>query len=78
MSGEPLLSKAPSTIALSIHRYFIEELTMTYRAYPFAGEYRYLNDGWRFSDARSVSAATSDRASTGGLLVKRCPTITES
>jgi len=61
-----------------IHRYFIEELTMTYRAYLFAGEHRYLNDAWRFSDARSVSAATSDRASSGGLLVKRCPTITES
>ncbi|MGM0856662.1 MAG: hypothetical protein ACQEW0_06200 [Pseudomonadota bacterium] len=51
---------------------------MTYRAYLFAGENRYLDDGWRFSDARSVSAATSDRARTGGLLVKRCPTITES
>ncbi|NVF13416.1 hypothetical protein [Vreelandella maris] len=28
--------------------------------------------GWRFSDARSVLAATSDRVRLGGHLVKRC------
>ncbi|SNY97297.1 hypothetical protein [Halomonas sp. hl-4] len=53
---------------------------MTYRAFFLAMVNRYTGYryGWRFSDARSVSAATSVRASTGGLLVKRCPTITES
>ncbi|MCD6005876.1 hypothetical protein J4377_02855 [Halomonas sp. XH26] len=35
--------------------------------------------GWRFSDARSVQAATSDRASQGGkLLLSRCHTLPES
>ena len=47
---------------------------MTYRdfvhtmvnRYP---DYRY---GWRFSDARSVTAATSDCALAGGALDTRC------
>ncbi|MCH4810659.1 hypothetical protein [Vreelandella neptunia] len=34
--------------------------------------------GWRFSDARSVLAATSDRVQLGGHLIKRCHTLTES
>ncbi len=34
--------------------------------------------GWRFSGARLVQAATSDRASQGGQLVSRCHTLTES
>jgi len=28
---------------------------------------------WRFSDARSVQSATSDRASMGGQRLSRCP-----
>lgn len=34
--------------------------------------------GWRFSGARSVQAATSDRAHQGGQLVARCHLPTES
>lgn len=33
---------------------------------------------WRFSVARSVQAATSDRAHSGGALSNRCPLIHES
>ncbi|SDN48339.1 hypothetical protein [Vreelandella arcis] len=50
---------------------------MTYRAFSLAMVNRYLDNGWRFSDARSVPVATSDRACSGGMLVKRCHTITE-
>lgn len=39
---------------------------MTYRAYPYATATGYLGYGWRFSGARSVLAATSDRAGLGG------------
>ncbi|WP_249976836.1 hypothetical protein [Vreelandella olivaria] len=38
-------------------------------------EYGY---GWRFSDARLVQAATSDRACLGGKLVTRCHIDSES
>ncbi|BBI59468.1 hypothetical protein [Vreelandella sulfidaeris] len=34
--------------------------------------------GWRFSDARSVLAATSDRVRLGGHLDTRSHTITEN
>ena len=49
---------------------------MSYRAHSIASPnaIRYLGYGygWRFSDARSVPAATSDRVCLGGHLVKRC------
>lgn len=44
----------------------------------FAISYFGYGYGWRFSDARSVQAATSDCAHQGGKLVTRCHTITES
>ena len=47
---------------------------MSYRAHSIASPnaIRYLGYGygWRFSDARSVQAATSDRAHLGGKLMK--------
>lgn len=57
---------------------------MIYRALinAFATGYVGYGYGWRFSDARSVIAATSDRVRLGGHLVKRtnqrCHTITEN
>ncbi|WP_168444428.1 hypothetical protein [Vreelandella piezotolerans] len=57
---------------------------MSYRAYFIASlnAIRYIGYGWRFSVARSVLAATSDRAHLGGKLVMRChalcPTNSES
>ncbi|PRY63049.1 hypothetical protein B0H98_10953 [Vreelandella songnenensis] len=45
---------------------------MTYRAYQYATATGYVGYGWRFSDARSVQAATSDRASLGGNASQRC------
>lgn len=52
---------------------------MIYRALTnaFATGYVGYGYGWRFSDARSVLAATSDRVRLGGHLVKRC-TIVEN
>ncbi|MFC7369680.1 MULTISPECIES: hypothetical protein [Vreelandella] len=55
-----------------------------YRAYSLATQlanaitYIGYGYGWRFSDARLVQAATSDRASQGGQLVSRCHTLPES
>ena len=43
----------------------------------FATGYVGYGYGWRFSDAWSVLAATSDRVRLGGHLVKRC-TIAEN
>ncbi|MGO3003397.1 MAG: hypothetical protein ACTIIR_01285, partial [Halomonas sp.] len=53
--------------------------TMIYRALTNAFAIGFVGYcyGWRFSDARSVLAATSDRVRLGGHLVNRC-TITES
>ncbi|MGY4876960.1 hypothetical protein ACLUEY_03630 [Vreelandella aquamarina] len=53
---------------------------MNYRAYATAiainyAEYGY---GWRFSAARSVTAATSARVQTGGDLGQRCHLSMES
>ena len=49
---------------------------MSYRAYSVASpntiRYPGYGYGWRFSVARSVQAATSDRAHLGGKLVMRC------
>ena len=49
---------------------------MSYRAHsiasPNATRYLGYGYGWRFSDARSVQAATSDRAHLGGKLMMRC------
>ena len=49
---------------------------MSYRAYsivsPNAIRYLGYGYGWRFSDARSVQAATSDRAHLGGKFMMRC------
>ena len=49
---------------------------MSYRAHFIASlnAIRYIGYGygWRFSVARSVLAATSDRAHLGGKLVMRC------
>jgi hypothetical protein len=47
---------------------------MTYRAFfhPMATRYPGYRYGWRFSDARSVTAATSDCALAGGALDTRC------
>ncbi|AQU83552.1 hypothetical protein CPA45_03605 [Vreelandella nigrificans] len=58
---------------------------MSYRAHSIANSIapRYIGYGygWRFSGARSVQAATSDRACLGGLLVTRshtrCHTLSE-
>ncbi|MBE0463559.1 MAG: hypothetical protein ACTIDY_01855 [Halomonadaceae bacterium] len=51
---------------------------MMYRAYnvTIATGYVGYGYGWRFSDARSVQAATSDRACLGGN-VKRCHALPE-
>lgn len=54
---------------------------MIYRALTnaFVTSYVGYGYGWRFSDARSVLAATSDRVRLGGHLVTRCHTTnTES
>lgn len=53
---------------------------MIYRALTnvFATGFMGYGYSWRFSDARSVLAATSDRVQLGGHLVKRCHTLTES
>ncbi|GGC75022.1 hypothetical protein GCM10011382_01000 [Vreelandella lutescens] len=49
---------------------------MSYRAHFIASlnVIRYIGYGysWRFSDARLVQAATSDRARLGGKLLMRC------
>ncbi|MGO3207625.1 MULTISPECIES: hypothetical protein [unclassified Halomonas] len=47
---------------------------MIYRALTNAFATSFIGYGysWRFSDARSVLAATSDRVRLGGHLVKRC------
>ena len=53
---------------------------MIYRALTnaFAIGYVGYGYGWRFSDARSVLAATSDRVSLGGHTALRCHTIAEN
>lgn len=53
---------------------------MIYRALTnaFATSFLGYCYGWRFSDARSVLAATSDRVHLGGHLAIRCHTIAES
>jgi len=58
---------------------------MSYRAHAIAPSialcYLGYGYGWRFSGARSVQAATSDRACLGGPLVTgshtRCHTLSE-
>ena len=49
---------------------------MMYRAYNVTIATGYVGYDWRFSDARSVQAATSDRACLGGN-VKRCHALPE-
>lgn len=57
---------------------------MMYRALSFVNSFvtatRYLGYGedWRFSDARLVQAATSDRVCLGGKSVTRCHLNSES
>ncbi len=50
---------------------------MTYRAFAFATVngyvHGYAGNGWRFSAARSVTAAISGRAVVDGELHPRCP-----
>ncbi len=53
---------------------------MIYRALTNAFATYFVDYGysWRFSDARSVLAATSDRVHLGGHTAIRCHTIAES
>ncbi|WP_447554114.1 hypothetical protein [Vreelandella sp. EE22] len=51
---------------------------MTYFAVAFAALTQGYGYGWRFSGARSVQAATSDRAVMGGTVNNRCPLMNES
>ncbi|TDV98618.1 hypothetical protein BDK62_103249 [Halomonas alkaliantarctica] len=53
---------------------------MIYRALTnaFATYFVVYGYSWRFSDARSVLAATSDRVHLGGHTAIRCHTIAES
>lgn len=53
---------------------------MIYRAptNAFATGFMGYGYSWRFSDARSVLAATSDRVHSGGRTAIRCHTIAEN
>lgn len=50
---------------------------LVHTAFPVAYGYSAYGDGWRFSLARSVAVATSDRVHSGGES-PRCPLPAES